>query len=75
MCVMCGSYPCVNKCPNASEPVPVYSCYKCGTGIQYGEKYYESPEGYVCESCIEDMTASEFMDLIGETLSTVEKEE
>lgn len=75
MCAMCGSYPCVSRCPNAPEPVPVYKCCKCGDGIHDGEKYYDGPEGHVCECCLEDMTAREFMKLIGETLSTAEKEE
>ena len=30
----------------------VFSCCKCGDGIQDGEKYYDSPDGYVCEGCI-----------------------
>lgn len=75
MCVMCGSNPCVNRCANAPEPVPVYKCCKCGDGIMDGEKYYDSPEGHICEDCIDDMTAKEFMELIGETFSTAEKEE
>lgn len=40
-----------------------------------GDKYFDSPEGYICEECIEDMTTKEFMELIGETFSTAEKEE
>lgn len=75
MCAMCGSYPCVSRCPNAPEPVPVYECSKCGCGIMDGDRYYNSPEGYICEECIEDMTAKEFMELIGETFSTAEKED
>lgn len=75
MCVICGSYPCVSRCPNAPEPVPVYECGKCGYGIMDGDKYYDSSDGYICEGCIEDMTAKEFMELIGETFSTAEKEE
>lgn len=75
MCAMCGSYPCVSRCPNALEPVAVFCCCKCGDGIQDGGKYYDSPEGYVCEDCIGDMTAGEFMELTGETFSTAEKEE
>lgn len=75
MCAMCGGYPCVSRCPNAPEPMPVYSCCKCGAGIQDGGKYYDSPDGYVCQDCIEDMTVGEFMELIGETFFTAEKEE
>lgn len=75
MCAMCGSYPCMNRCPNAPEPVPVHKCSKCGYGIMDGEKYYDGPKGPICEDCIEDMTVKEFMELIGETFSTAEKEE
>ena len=75
MCSVCMSAPCHPRCPNAPEPVAVLSCCKCGDGIQIGRKYYDSPAGYVCEDCIEDMTAEEFMELIGETLSTAEREE
>ncbi len=75
MCSVCMSVPCHLRCPNAPEPVMVFSCCKCGDGIQDGEKYYDSPDGYVCEGCIEDMSAGEFMELIGETFSTAEKEE
>lgn len=75
MCAMCGSYHCVSRCPNAPEPIAVYECCKCGYGILAGDKYYDSPEGNICKDCIEDMTVDEFMELIGETFSTAEKEE
>lgn len=75
MCDLCLSIPCHPRCPNAPEPAAVYSCCECGGGIQNGGKYYDSPEGYICEDCIEDMTVREFMELIGETFSTAEKEE
>lgn len=74
MCSMCRSYPCINRCPNAIELKPVYECYKCGNGILDGERYYDSPDGRICEECIDDMTAIEFMELIGETFSMAEKE-
>ncbi len=75
MCAMCGSYPCVSRCPNAPEPIPVYKCCKCGSGILDGENYYDSIDGYICRECIEDMTITEFMKLIGETFSIAEREE
>ena len=75
MCRVCMSVPCHPRCPNAPEPVEVFNCCKCGEGIQDGEKYYDSLGGYVCEDCIDDMTAREFMELIGEKFSIVEKEE
>lgn len=75
MCEMCGSHPCVSRCPNAPEPVPVYKCHKCGCGILEGDKYYDSLDGNICKDCIENMTVDEFMELIGEKFSTAEKEE
>lgn len=75
MCAICRSYPCLGRCPNASELIPIYECCKCGNEIFDGEIYYNSPEGYICKNCIEDMTASEFMELIGETFSIAEREE
>ena len=75
VCAMCGSNPCVSRCPNAPEPKAVHTCIKCKEGITDGEKYYDSPKGPVCEYCIEDMTVSEFMELIGEGFSTAELEE
>lgn len=75
MCSMCLQYPCDSRCPNTTEQKPVYKCCVCGYGIFSGDKYYDGPEGYMCEDCIEDMAAKEFMKLIGETFSTAEKEE
>lgn len=75
MCSMCLAVTCHLGCPNAPEPVPVYECCKCGYGIFGGERYYDSPGGYVCEDCVDDMTVREFMELIGETFSTAEWEE
>lgn len=72
MCAMCGNSPCVNRCPNALEIKPVYKCSKCGDGIAEGEKYYDSPKGEICETCIDNMTVYEFMELIGEILTTAE---
>lgn len=75
MCEICRSTPCLSRCPNAAEPVPVYECSRCGYGIFEGDKYYDSPEGYICEDCIEDMTVDEFMNLTGDKFSTAKKEE
>lgn len=75
MCSICISIPCHPRCPNASEPVPVHRCEKCGEGIFAGDRYFDSKKGYICEECIVEMTADEFMELIGETFSTAKKEE
>nr|UWH97465.1 MAG: hypothetical protein [Bacteriophage sp.] len=46
----------------------------CGYGIFAGDKYFDGPEGYVCETCIDDMSSKEFMEMIGEQLKTAEME-
>lgn len=75
MCSLCRQIPCHPRCPNAPEPVPIMRCSECGEGIFEGDKYYDTGNGGVCKNCIEDMTAKEFMELIGEKFSTAEKEE
>lgn len=49
MCAECGMNPCHPRCPNAPEPVPVHECVKCGYGILAGDKFWDSPEGKICE--------------------------
>lgn len=71
----CGMNPCHPRCPNAPEPVPVHECVKCGYGILVGEKFWDSPEGKICEECVEDMSAEEILKLCGESLTEAEKEE
>lgn len=75
MCAECGMNPCHPRCPNAPEPVPVHECVKCGYGILVGEKFWDSPEGKICEECVEDMSAEEILKLCGESLTEAEKEE
>lgn len=69
MCMVCRRYPCDPRCPNAAEPKARYKCERCGYGIDEGEEYYDSPEGYICRDCISNMTIFEFMEMIGESLS------
>lgn len=75
MCAMCGSYPCVSRCPNAPDPEPVHTCSWCNEPIFEEDKYMDTADGPVCKGCIEGMTVSEFMEMIGETFSTAKKEE
>lgn len=70
MCDMCRMIPCHPRCPNASEPVPVHRCDKCGEGIFEGDKYFDSQEGYVCKECLNDMSSDEVLELLGESLAT-----
>lgn len=57
------------------EPVPVHECVKCGYGILVGDKFWDSPEGKICEECVNDMSAEEILKLCGESLTEAEKEE
>ena len=75
MCAECGMNPCHPRCPNAPEPVPVHKCVKCGYGILAGDKFWDSPEGKICEECVDDMSAEEILKLCGESLTEAEKEE
>lgn len=72
MCNICLRNPCDARCPNSEDPEPLYSCGICGEGIFDGDHFYDSPEGYICEQCITDMTVTEFMELIGETFKIAE---
>lgn len=75
MCAECGMNQCHPRCPNAPEPVPVHECVKCGYGILAGDKFWDSPEGKICEECVDDMSAKEILKLCGESLTEAEKEE
>lgn len=75
MCSLCLRTPCVPQCPNAEEPRPIYICSECGAGIYPGEKVFIAPEkGPICKECITGMSALEMMELLGETMDTVEKD-
>lgn len=75
MCAECGMNPCHPRCPNAPEPVPVYECCRCGYGILEGDKFWDSPEGYMCEDCVDEMDAKEILEMCDESLTEAKKEE
>lgn len=72
MCEICRQTPCASRCPNAPEPKPVEICIKCGEGIHEGEEFFDGPEGPICEDCMEDMSYSEILELIGEKMKVAE---
>lgn len=74
MCSMCLMIPCHPRCPNASEPAVVRICSRCAGGITEGEEYLDSDEGPICEECLSDMTAKEYLEYVGERLATAQKE-
>ena len=63
MCDECHMTPCHPRCPNAPEIKPVYVCEICGYGIYEGEKFFDGPKGYICEECMEEMSAGEFLEM------------
>lgn len=74
MCALCRKEPCDCRCPNAPEPEPVKICARCEEGIFAGEKYFDSPDGPICEECMDGMKANEILEILGEKLDTAEQE-
>lgn len=75
MCSVCLQSPCSSRCPNADEEKPIYVCDECGYGIFEGDKFFDSPDGYICKDCLENMTTNELLELLDVELRTAEKEE
>lgn len=48
----------------------VHICKECGYGIYEGDHYYDGPDGYYCEECLEDMSVKELVELLGDELKT-----
>ena len=46
-----------------------------GTGSRMCEMRSDTPEGKICEECVDDMSAEEILKLCGESLTEAEKEE
>lgn len=69
MCSVCLSTPCFSRCPGADEPTPVYKCSECGEGIFEDEKYLDGLDKKVCLECLNGMTVSEILEVVGESLS------
>lgn len=72
MCPICLKIPCNLRCPNAAEPKAIYQCSVCGEGIFQWQKYFETVEGYICDGCIEDMSAKELMEKLGERMEVAD---
>jgi len=69
MCELCMKTPCHPRCPNATEPKPLYRCSVCGYGIYEGDNYFNSEKGAVCGDCLYEMSANEYLEYIGEATS------
>ncbi len=72
MCEICLKTPCDSRCPNAPEPKPVAICSECGEGIYEGDKYFDGPDGPVCEACMEDKNVDEILEVFGEKMKVAE---
>ena len=73
LCSLCMQEPCANRCPNASEPKPLFTCSECNNGIYEGDKYLKGVDGPICKECLSDMSAIEIIELCGEELSVAER--
>lgn len=74
MCEICRRIPCASGCPNAPEPKPVEYCYICEEGIYPGDQFFSTPDGCVCEECLDNFTTYDWLELMGEKLDTAEEE-
>ena len=72
MCSLCRMYPCDRRCPNALDLRPVAWCKTCGEGIFEGDKYFEDLNGEICKECMDDMSAEEILELLGEKFKVAE---
>lgn len=74
MCSECHMSPCHPRCPNAPEPLKVYTCKICGEPIVEGEEYYEMDAEFYHEECFEDNAVQILMDECGAMKGTAELE-
>lgn len=75
MCAICNKYPCDTRCPNAPAMIPVHTCTECGDAIFVGERYFDSPDGPICKSCMDCMSTSDLLDILGVKYSVASNEE
>lgn len=71
-CDYCHQIPHLPGCPNAPDPEPVKTCWKCGEGILEGEEYLETEKGPLCMGCLEDMSVKDVVEICGERLSVAQ---
>ena len=65
MCDICGMFPCMKGCPNEKEEEPVHCCTRCGEPIFSGDRDAEICGETLCESCTDNISASEWLDIVG----------
>ena len=73
MCSLCRQNPCHPRCPNYDpEQDAVYTCAECGEPILSGEEYIDTLSGQIHRECAEEMSLSELLRALGETIQTAE---
>lgn len=54
MCDICHRTPCLSRCPNAPEPMPVATCDYCGGDILEGDEYFSYNRELYHNDCFEE---------------------
>lgn len=74
MCDICRQTPCHPCCPNAPDPVAIYTCKYCGEDIVEGDEYVEIDGDYYHEECFEDCAAVILLEQFGAFKGVAEAE-
>lgn len=72
MCYICNSYPCDSRCPNAQNPAGFGKCKVCGEAIFSGDSYAEIDGQMYHEDCLDALTVSDWLDMLGESIQIAE---
>lgn len=65
MCSVCHKIPCDSRCPNAPDPVAVYTCKYCGEDIVEGDEYVMIDDDYYHDECFMDCAAGILLEQFG----------
>lgn len=74
MCAICHQSKCNCRCPNAPDPVGIYTCAECGEGILEGDEYVEDNGKKYHLDCLDDMGIKKALTLLGIDVQTAEVE-
>lgn len=76
MCDVCRRTPCDPRCPNAPDPIGIYTCDRCGEAICEGDTFIEEPDGDIlCGGCLDNMTTDELLSEFGIVVQTAERDD
>ena len=75
MCEICGQvFGHDSRCPNYDSKIgAIYICSNCGEGIHNGEKLLEHKGKKICLECLENMSATDLLNIVGLSIQTVER--